>query len=588
MAEDLTDYLLENGFKVRYLHSEVDTLERIEILRDLRLGEFDVLVGINLLREGLDLPEVTLVAILDADKEGFLRGQTSLIQTIGRAARNVDGKVIMYADKMTAAMRGRDRRDRPAPHPPDGLQRGARHHAASASSRASATSSTMLSDAAAVPTKGRRAAKAVAKKMAMPRRRPREAARQPRGRDVRGGRPAQVRVRGQAARRDQGAQQGARPERRSSWLTPCTCSGSSPRPRSSAPTRAAPLPAAAVVVDDRVNLKCRVPLCSGYGHNLMCPPAVMPADATRDVLRKYGDALVVQLDIPVTQDCVDEQLDGKTYADARSDADQIEGLKESQNRFAHLMTDLERAAFKLGYRYAAAFSGGECVLCDECVGQGVGRGVPAPVPGAALHGGRGHRRRRHGRGGRPAASSCRPWTTRPGPASCSSIERARPSPTGHDRQTESMTSDLIITGAREHNLKDISLQLPRDRFIVITGLSGSGKSSLAFDTIYAEGQRRYVESLSAYARQFLGQMDKPDVDSIEGLSPAISIDQKTTSRNPRSTVGTVTEIYDYLRLLYARVGHPHCPQCGRPIDGQSVAADRRPGAASSSRARASA
>ena len=142
--------------------------------------------------------------------------------------------------------------------------------------------------------------------------------------------------------------------------------------------------------------------------------------------------------------------------------------------------------------------------------------------------------------------------------------------TYHVFQTENMTSDLIINGAREHNLKDISLRLPRDRFIVITGLSGSGKSSLAFDTIYAEGQRRYVESLSAYARQFLGQMDKPDVDSIEGLSPAISIDQKTTSRNPRSTVGTVTEIYDYLRLLYARVGHPHCPQCGLPISGQSV------------------
>jgi excinuclease ABC subunit A len=132
------------------------------------------------------------------------------------------------------------------------------------------------------------------------------------------------------------------------------------------------------------------------------------------------------------------------------------------------------------------------------------------------------------------------------------------------------TSDITIIGAREHNLKDVSLKLPRDRFIVITGLSGSGKSSLAFDTIYAEGQRRYVESLSSYARQFLGQMDKPDVDSIEGLSPAISIDQKTTSRNPRSTVGTVTEIYDYLRLLYARVGHPHCPNCGRPIEGQSV------------------
>ncbi len=132
------------------------------------------------------------------------------------------------------------------------------------------------------------------------------------------------------------------------------------------------------------------------------------------------------------------------------------------------------------------------------------------------------------------------------------------------------SDQIVVSGAREHNLKDISLTLPRDALVVITGLSGSGKSSLAFDTIYAEGQRRYVESLSAYARQFLGQMDKPDVDSIEGLSPAISIDQKTTSRNPRSTVGTVTEIYDYLRLLWSRVGKPHCPICGRPIVGQSA------------------
>src|ERR1700739_2915959 len=129
---------------------------------------------------------------------------------------------------------------------------------------------------------------------------------------------------------------------------------------------------------------------------------------------------------------------------------------------------------------------------------------------------------------------------------------------------------IVVSGAREHNLKNVSLTLPRDALVVLTGLSGSGKSSLAFDTIYAEGRRRYVESLSAYARQFLGQMDKPDVDSIEGLSPAISIDQKTTSRNPRSTVGTVTEIYDYLRLLWARVGHPHCHVCGRPISGQSA------------------
>ena len=129
---------------------------------------------------------------------------------------------------------------------------------------------------------------------------------------------------------------------------------------------------------------------------------------------------------------------------------------------------------------------------------------------------------------------------------------------------------IVIKGAREHNLKNIDLTLPREKFIVMTGLSGSGKSSLAFDTIYADGQRRYVESLSSYARMFLGRMDKPDVDEITGLSPALSIVQKTTSHNPRSTVGTVTEIYDYLRLLYARVGVPHCPVCGRVISQQSV------------------
>ena len=132
------------------------------------------------------------------------------------------------------------------------------------------------------------------------------------------------------------------------------------------------------------------------------------------------------------------------------------------------------------------------------------------------------------------------------------------------------TDSIIIRGARQHNLKNIDVEIPRDKMVVITGISGSGKSSLAFDTIYAEGQRRYVESLSAYARQFLGQMDKPDVDYIEGLSPAVSIDQKSTTRNPRSTVGTVTEIYDYLRLLFARIGHPHCPKCGREITQQTV------------------
>ena len=133
-----------------------------------------------------------------------------------------------------------------------------------------------------------------------------------------------------------------------------------------------------------------------------------------------------------------------------------------------------------------------------------------------------------------------------------------------------MFTEISVRGARAHNLKNIDITIPRDKLVVLTGLSGSGKSSLAFDTIYAEGQRRYVESLSSYARQFLGQMDKPDVDAIDGLSPAISIDQKTTSKNPRSTVGTVTEIYDYLRLLWARAGTPHCPKCGKEIRRQSV------------------
>ena len=129
---------------------------------------------------------------------------------------------------------------------------------------------------------------------------------------------------------------------------------------------------------------------------------------------------------------------------------------------------------------------------------------------------------------------------------------------------------IEIKGAREHNLKGIDIKIPRNELVVLTGLSGSGKSSLAFDTIYAEGQRRYMESLSSYARQFLGQMEKPNVESITGLSPAISIDQKSTNRNPRSTVGTVTEIYDYFRLLYARIGIPHCPKCGREIKKQTV------------------
>src|SRR5688500_11033650 len=141
----------------------------------------------------------------------------------------------------------------------------------------------------------------------------------------------------------------------------------------------------------------------------------------------------------------------------------------------------------------------------------------------------------------------------------------------HSRLPAHAQTHIVVRGAREHNLKNVDVAIPRDKLVVITGLSGSGKSSLAFDTIYAEGQRRYVESLSAYARQFLGLMEKPDVDLIEGLSPAISIEQKTAGHNPRSTVGTVTEIYDYLRLLYARAGVPHCPSCGRAVQRQSPA-----------------
>ncbi len=143
-------------------------------------------------------------------------------------------------------------------------------------------------------------------------------------------------------------------------------------------------------------------------------------------------------------------------------------------------------------------------------------------------------------------------------------------PISFSAQRRNHAGSYFVKGARENNLKNIDVTIPRDKLVVMTGLSGSGKSSLAFDTIYAEGQRRYVESLSSYARMFLGQMDKPDVDYIDGLSPAISIDQKTTSKNPRSTVGTVTEIYDYFRLLWARVGTPHCPKCGKEIRQQTV------------------
>ena len=202
MSEDLTDYLLEMGFRVRYLHSEIDTLERIQIIRDLRLGEYDVLVGVNLLREGLDLPEVSLVAILDADKEGFLRGETSLIQTIGRAARNVEGTVLMYADKETAAMRAAHRGDRPPPRDPARLQRGARHHARRRSSRASRDIAEFLQAEGKTP-KGRRRARPQADQDRGPvAHRAGEDDRRARGGDARRRRGPALRVRGAAARRD--------------------------------------------------------------------------------------------------------------------------------------------------------------------------------------------------------------------------------------------------------------------------------------------------------------------------------------------------------------------------------------------------
>ena len=221
---------------------------------------------------------------------------------------------------------------------------------------------------------------------------------------------------------------------------------------------------------------------------------------------------------------------------ARSPVDELQRL------VVRLEQEMRLAAAELRYEEAA-------LLRDEIAELRLALVEAGGVPG----------RRAPGRPGWPCPC---PRRDRPGAATPKSAP-ARPG------NLPAMADRLVIRGAREHNLRDVSLDLPRDRLIVFTGLSGSGKSSLAFDTIYAEGQRRYVESLSSYARQFLGQMDKPDVDFIEGLSPAISIDQKSASRNPRSTVGTVTEIYDYLRLLYARVGHPHCPNCGRPVARQT-------------------
>ena len=335
MAEDLTDYYAKVGIKVRYLHSDITTLERIDIIDELRRGSFDCLVGVNLLREGLDLPEVSLVGILDADKEGFLRSQTSLIQTIGRASRNIDGQVMIYADKITESIRS------------------------------------------------------------------------------------------------------------------------------------------AVEI---TNNRRKIQLAYNKEHG------IKPKSVVRSVKEKSKKDVKLK--------------------------DNVKNIPKDELilMIQDLEDEMKRASLKLDFETAAKIKGSNKIFRRSF------------------------------------------------------------------KLMNNMTrkGSINIKGAREHNLKNIELSLPRDKFLVITGISGSGKSSLAFDTIYAEGQRRYVESLSAYARQFLGQMKKPEVDYIEGLSPAISIDQKTTRMNPRSTVGTVTEIYDYFRLLFARVGIPHCYKCGKEISQQTA------------------
>ena len=330
------------------MHHEVDTFERMEIIKDLRLGSIDVVVGINLLREGLDLPEVSLVAILDADKEGFLRSETSLIQTIGRAARNAEGLVIMYADEVTDSM-----------------------------------------DRAITETERRRA----------------------------------------------------------------------------------------------------IQMAYNEEHGIV-PKTIVKA-------------------IPDSIEISDKAENAKMNTRRM-------GKLEREAAIDRLTREMKEAAKLLEFEHAA-------FLRDQI--DRLRRGENPTVDSSAETG-------------------------------------AEAEPCTDTKKREKIPWQTIKSsskGAREHNLKNVNLTLPREKLIVMTGLSGSGKSSLAFDTIYADGQRRYVESLSSYARMFLGRMDKPDVDEITGLSPAISIDQKTTSHNPRSTVGTVTEIYDYLRLLYARMGMPTLP-----------------------------
>ena len=403
MAEDLTDYLAEQGVRVQYLHSDVDTMARIEILRELRLGAFDVLVGINLLHRGLGPAR--------SGAGGHPRRRQGGVPPFGFVPHPDHGPGGQERERTGGHVRRHHHRlhdhghrgDPAEASPPDRLQpsprdRSPHHHQVG-------------------------------------HRHPGAGAWRRRG----------------ISRHHLGSQRGSqqRAQRSDPW-----------RPQHGRPPRRGRR--------------------DGPGTRTRCRRAV-------------------QSDPPARPR--DEQ----------------------------------------GGRRAA-----------------VRRGRPPPRRGGRTAGPArpGSRRRDSGPGGRDRRRR-------------RGCELLTGHPTLSHRYPHPMADRLVVRGTREHNLQDVSLDLPRDELIVFTGLSGSGKSSLAFDTIYAEGQRRYVESLSAYARQFLGQMDKPDVDFIEGLSPAISIDQKSSSRNPRSTVGTVTEVYDYLRLLYARIGKPHCPTCGRPVVRQS-------------------
>ena len=408
MAEDLSDYLLELGVRARYLHSDIDTLERVQILRDLRMGEYDVLIGINLLREGLDLPEVSLVAILDADKEGFLRSETSLVQTIGRAARNVDGAVVMYADAVTDSMRR------------------------------------------ALSETNRR-------------------------------RTLQL---------EYNEQHGIDPQTiRKKVSDILELIQSSDAPQSDRRAR---------------ELRRREPL-----------------DLTLDDLRRLIQSLEEEMH---------EAASELRFEYAARLRDEVDDLKRELRE----LVDAEAIARS---RQKSGVLSEPGRLAVE-VSSGLASGPEARASRLA---------------DTSRCSAGNDFTTATEFRKEDDGERDDP----HQRCPRAQPEGPPPRVAREIS----SSSSP--------AFPGSGKSSLAFDTIYAEGQRRYVESLSAYARQFLGQMDKPDVDFIEGLSPAISIDQKTASRNPRSTVGTVTEIHDYLRLLYARVGIPHCPNDGSPVARQT-------------------